>query len=787
MPIKPPRKGESQSDFMARCMHELGQSDTNRPQEQMVAICMDTWRTAHGGKKPSSKMVGKQGDAPDPEAGESHDDYMQRCMDELGLDDDGEAEDICQLAWDEYSEDAGEQESGMAVVHKTSVKGKAADGMEFILSDATPDRFGDVVEPAGFSTDNFKKNPVALFNHNSDFPIGRWNNVRSERGALRGDLHCAPAGTSQRIDEIRRLIDAGILKAVSVGFRPIEKSPIEATKGTRYVRSELVECSLVSIPANPNALAVAKSLNISTETQRMVFGEYADVKTRSISASASRSGKHADKRMTRSATGEYARTFKFKETIMVLGERIGEAQKELIALCDDLEAHLTKTDNSNVSDADIEATTELNSKITSKRKHLAALQDAEKSLADQTNSDEQHQHRQLALVKPGQRPNGKGNADIGKPAIVHGTKELDPLDYLVRAGRTLLAAKTAGKTPNDVVTQIYGEDEPTRLFTELVFRAASAPAMTTVTGWAAELVQQTYAALMPLLMPQAIFTRLSAKGLALSFGTFGRIIIPTRSRTPTIAGSFVGEGAAIPVRQGAFTTQTLTPKKLAVITTWTREMSEHSTPAIEGVLREAIQQDTSVAIDTVLLDANAATVIRPPGLLNGVAATTATAGGGIAAFIGDITALLGALTTSTYGNLRSPAFLVNPTDMLRASLLQAANTGIFPFQAQIAAGNIVGVPLIDSSTVPTKTMILIDAADFVSVGAEGPRLEISDQATLHFEDTSPADLVSGSPGVVATPQKSLWQTDSLALRMVMPLNWTVRRTGVVAWVQNVSW
>ena len=65
---------------------------------------------------------------------------------------------------------------------------------------------------------------------------------------------------------------------------------------------------------------------------------------------------------------------------------------------------------------------------------------------------------------------------------------------------------------------------------------------------------------------------------------------------------------------------------------------------------------------------------------------------------------------------------------------------------------------------------------------------MSDSATLHLEDTAPAELVAaGSPGVVAAPQRSLFQTDSLALRMVMPLNWVKRRPGTVAWVQNVTW
>jgi hypothetical protein len=215
-------------------------------------------------------------------------------------------------------------------------------------------------------------------------------------------------------------------------------------------------------------------------------------------------------------------------------------------------------------------------------------------------------------------------------------------------------------------------------------------------------------------------------------------------------------------------------------------MDIHSIPAIEGILREAIQVDTSVAIDTVLLDNNAATAIRPAGLLNGVSVTTATAGGGIAAFLGDITALVGAVTTNTYGNVRTPVFLVNPTDMYRASLLQATNTGIFPFRDEIRGGSINNIPIIDSANVTAKTMILVDAADFVVAGSEAPRMEMSDQATLHMEDTNPTDLVA-SPSTVAAPQRSLFQTDSLALRMVLPLNWLVRRAGVIAYTSSVTW
>jgi len=76
----------------------------------------------------------------------------------------------------------------------------------------------------------------------------------------------------------------------------------------------------------------------------------------------------------------------------------------------------------------------------------------------------------------------------------------------------------------------------------------------------------------------------------------------------------------------------------------------------------------------------------------------------------------------------------------------------------------------------------------VVVGAEAPRFEVSDQATLHFEDTAPVDIgVAGTPAAVAAPAKNMFQTDSLAMRLIWPLNWTLRRVGMVSWVSGVTW
>jgi HK97 family phage prohead protease/HK97 family phage major capsid protein len=768
MPIKP-GKDETQSDWMGRCVPEMmGESGgTKRPREQAVAACSTMWSDAHPDKR--MKEIDPD-DLPDPDDDESQDDYLERCVDQITDDNDDIDEDdalsACQIAW--------ENARGAGSVVRRKTHAEDVHGMEFILSDETIDRMGDTILSDGWDIESFSKNPIALFNHNPSFPIGKWSGLRVENKGLRGKLQMAPEGTSDRIDEIRRLIDAGILKAVSVGFRDLESEPMDRKNpfgGLRFLKQELIETSLVAVPANPNALAIAKSLKVSPQTIDLVFAKQGK---RGAVARRGFIGKHAETSLKNG-----------KGSAMSLAQRITDIEAALNEKRDALQEHLNKIDDSNVSDADVQKSSDLNATILQLEKQRAVLVDSEKALG-RTADNGDGRSRALTLANDRRDNNNNNNNNISTRGKSAG--ELSHLDYIVRAATVAYFVKTTGRLVDEVRQRIYGDDEPTRGVCEIVLRAASAPAMTTVTGWAAELVQQVYTDFMDLLYAKAILKRLAAMGMTLNFGSAGRIIIPTRSRTPTIAGSFVGEGMAIPVRQGAFASQTLTPKKVAVISVWTREMNDHSIPAIEGLIRDAVQVDTAVAIDTVLIDSNPATVIRPPGLLNGVAAIPATAGGGLPALIGDIKAVIEQLVANTYGNLRAPVWLMNPGDILSASLASAPNTGIFPFRDEIKGGTLNNIPLIDSATVTPKSMILVDAADFVVVGGEAPRLELSDQATLHMEDTNPLDLVGpGSPGVVAAPQRSLFQTDSIALRMVMPLNWVQRRAGTIAYTTGVTW
>src|SRR5580765_8146113 len=105
---------------------------------------------------------------PDPSKFDNQDDFVSACIsarqDEHPDEDNDKSVAICMDMWRNKSA------SGKTVIRKTHAQPEVIEN-EYILSDATVDRYGDVVDSNGWLLDNFNKNPIALFNHNSDFPI----------------------------------------------------------------------------------------------------------------------------------------------------------------------------------------------------------------------------------------------------------------------------------------------------------------------------------------------------------------------------------------------------------------------------------------------------------------------------------------------------------------------------------------------------------------------------------------------------------------------------------------
>lgn len=146
--------------------------------------------------------------------------------------------------------------------------------IRFVMSASTPDRDKDVISADGWELDNFRKNPVAPWAHDSrGLPVGRWEDVGPVDGKLMGTLEFAPAEVHPFAETVYQLYRHGFLKAVSVGFRPIKWSRNEERGGIDFDQQELLETSPVPIPAHPQALVAASAEGIDLEPLRKWVGD----------------------------------------------------------------------------------------------------------------------------------------------------------------------------------------------------------------------------------------------------------------------------------------------------------------------------------------------------------------------------------------------------------------------------------------------------------------------------------------------------------------------------------
>ena len=146
----------------------------------------------------------------------------------------------------------------------------------FIASDDSVDRYGDIVEASGWDTKDFVNNPQFLFGHRSSaLPIGSVTRTWRKGNQFMADVEFAPAGLDKFADKCFAFLKAGLLRAVSVGFVPISREPMYDDEGrwigTHFLKQSLLELSLVPLPANTNALQVAKSLELSDQELDLFF------------------------------------------------------------------------------------------------------------------------------------------------------------------------------------------------------------------------------------------------------------------------------------------------------------------------------------------------------------------------------------------------------------------------------------------------------------------------------------------------------------------------------------
>jgi len=123
------------------------------------------------------------------------------------------------------------------------------------------DRAGDTIVPEAWTKgglNNFEKNPIILFNHNYDKPIGRATGLKVTENGLEMKAKISKSAP----ENVATLVKEGILGAFSVGFRIKDADYLEETDGLKIKDAELFEVSVVSVPCNQAAtFSLAKSFD----------------------------------------------------------------------------------------------------------------------------------------------------------------------------------------------------------------------------------------------------------------------------------------------------------------------------------------------------------------------------------------------------------------------------------------------------------------------------------------------------------------------------------------------
>lgn len=342
-------------------------------------------------------------------------------------------------------------------------------------------------------------------------------------------------------------------------------------------------------------------------------------------------------------------------------------------------------------------------------------------------------------------------------------------ELLLRSCAAHVSAFARDRTPAAAAEALFPGDHLLRGYMALQ-KAAVDPALTTVPEWAGNLAREQWVGFLELMAPQCVYAQLAALGASFNFEG-GKVRFPSRDNSPNLAGDFIGENAAIPVRKASLKAGSLAPRKVAVITALSREVSEATGGGLVAYLQDAMTADTARVLDARLLDNVAASAVRPAGLLNG-ATVTPSAGTTPADIATDVRAALAPVYAA--GGGRRVALLMHP--------LQAASMALqTDVLLRLDAGRVVEVVV--SVNVPLGTLIALDVADFVTVADDAPQFYVSNESTLHMDDA--AEPIND--GTMASPVINLFQQDAIGVRLLQQINWAMRRAGLVSAVTGIAW
>lgn len=151
---------------------------------------------------------------------------------------------------------------------------------EAMISTEAVDRQGDIVRATGAQLENYLKNPVVLWAHDyAQPPVAKALSIEIMPGSgLKATFQFPEWNMNPHADVVRRMWAGGFLNATSIGFMPLKSKPIDGTKDEdvwwvpqEYTSWELLEFSIVPVPANQEALRLALTSLVPTTKRGRVL------------------------------------------------------------------------------------------------------------------------------------------------------------------------------------------------------------------------------------------------------------------------------------------------------------------------------------------------------------------------------------------------------------------------------------------------------------------------------------------------------------------------------------
>jgi HK97 family phage major capsid protein/HK97 family phage prohead protease len=506
------------------------------------------------------------------------------------------------------------------------------------------DRQGHSVDPAGVTF----QNPIKLlFQHDQNLPIGFVTLGAATASGIPFTAQLAtidePGPLRDRIRDAWQLITSGLISAVSIGYRVLDNAirPIKGG-GFRLLKTEVVELSLVTIPANPYAsILLVKSL---------------------AATGPSPSGASAGPR----AIGKP----------MTLAEQIRSYESTRAAKAADMVSLMTAaTDRgTTLEPSDMDRYDTLDTEVKSFDDTIARLKRAE-----------QLQLTQLTPVP--------ATPAAGRLPVVSVKSNLPPGTAFVRGALALLRANGNRYEAVEHAKQ-WADSTPE---VALWLKAAVAPGNTTDPAWAGVLAQaaNVTAEFVALLRPATVLGKIpNLKNVPFN------VSVPIQ----TLGGIYgwTGQGAPKKVTKLGFGTDKLGMTKATGIIVLTEELVRSSDPSAEAICRADMIAGIAQFLDQQFLDPLVAEVVNvnPASITNG---TTPIASSGSA--LADIHALIASLAAANIP-LGGVTLVMSETNAFTLGMVRdPQGNRLFPSMSA-GGGSVDGINVVTSNVAGTNVIAL---------------------------------------------------------------------------------